>query len=204
VTALDLTMNNLGQRTGDDLALAFAAIPPGVTTLNLSRNGLDQKTGAELAAILASIPPHVKEINLQGNNLFKDKSPEAIDDLLLALDGQRSRLDLRGNEEAAFARAAGPLSQMTHGTLFPHARHVDTRVAGRIASFLGANEAEAGQRILSLNEKRSKQEKPAPDTGAAAASSGNSETQAKSANAASSDADGDLKHFDEKPKGPKA
>jgi len=72
VTRLDLSWNKLGEKTGAELALAFAAIPTTVTSLNLSGNGLDNKTGAELAQAFAAIPPSVTSLDLSGNDLSMD------------------------------------------------------------------------------------------------------------------------------------
>jgi Leucine Rich repeat len=69
VTTLDLSGNNLGNKTGAELAQAFAAIPIGVTTLDLSGNALNNKTGAELAQAFAAIPIGVTTLDLSGNNL---------------------------------------------------------------------------------------------------------------------------------------
>jgi hypothetical protein len=66
VTTLDLSYNNLGNKTGAELAQAFAAIPASVTTLDLHGNSLDNKTGAELAQAFAAIPITVGDLKNHG------------------------------------------------------------------------------------------------------------------------------------------
>jgi len=83
VTSLNLSGNGLGQKTGAELAQAFAAIPAGVTSLELSNNGLGQKTGAELAQAFAGIPVNVTSLNLSANSL----DCLSTRDLLIALNG---------------------------------------------------------------------------------------------------------------------
>ena len=61
---LDLTRNNLGQRTVAELAAAFSAIPPTVTSLNLSWNGLSRRTTEELVQIIAAIPGTISQLIL--------------------------------------------------------------------------------------------------------------------------------------------
>jgi len=58
-----------GRLTSDVLALAFAAIPPGVNTIHLSRNYLHLLGMAELAKVLKALPQTVTSINLRGNRL---------------------------------------------------------------------------------------------------------------------------------------
>ena len=69
VTSLDLSGNHLYNKTGAELALAFAAIPANVTSLDLSWNRLDNKTAAELALAFAAIPANVTSLDLSGNQL---------------------------------------------------------------------------------------------------------------------------------------
>jgi hypothetical protein len=107
----------------------------GVTTLSLAGNELNSFSGKELKSIIDAIPPHVKEINLQGNSLFRDKSPQEIDDLLKRLGTQRSRLDLRDNEESALARVLGPLSQMQSNLFKP----TEPKKGGKLNSELTAD-----------------------------------------------------------------
>ncbi len=68
-TTLYLSWNSLGNKTGAELAQAFADIPATVTTLDLSGNSLGNKTGAELAQAFAAIPASVTTLYLSNNNL---------------------------------------------------------------------------------------------------------------------------------------
>ncbi|MDF1683468.1 MAG: hypothetical protein P1U36_02310 [Legionellaceae bacterium] len=76
VTSLNLSDNDLGRKTGAELAEAFAGIPAGVTSLYLIWNGLGDKTGAELAVAFAGIPAGVTSLDLSENNLSRKTGAE--------------------------------------------------------------------------------------------------------------------------------
>ena len=137
-----------------------------MTTLKLGNNALNCFNAEELKIILDAISPHVTRISLKGNDIFKDKSPEETKDFLEVLGEHRKRLDHRSHDKLVLASVSGPLNQMTHSTLFSYGKYVDDVTARRIASFLGANEAEAGIRILDITHAHGefKRAKPAPAT----------------------------------------
>ncbi len=75
---MDLSGNGFFQKTGKELAIAFAAIPKHVNSLNLSDNYLFEKTGEELAIAFAAIPEQVNALKLSGNYLYKKTREELI------------------------------------------------------------------------------------------------------------------------------
>ena len=93
VTSLNLSINQLYNKTGAELAQAFTVIPARVTSLNLRYNHLHKKTFAELAKIFAAIPLRVKKVNLGNNNLFTGKTRAQIDELLNSIPA-----DVNGNK----------------------------------------------------------------------------------------------------------
>lgn len=81
---------NLDTLTEDGLAQAFSKIPAGATTLDLSRNHLDFKTGAELAIIFAMIPPHVKIKNFSEQDGLEEINEARLKDRFFSLFGDTS------------------------------------------------------------------------------------------------------------------
>jgi hypothetical protein len=92
--------NELGEKTGAELAQAFASIPAGVTSLDLFRNSLGTKTGADLAQAFAAIPASVSSLNLRENRLG-EKTGAELTQAFAAIPAGVSSLDLRLNELAA-------------------------------------------------------------------------------------------------------
>ena len=107
---MSLRNNFLGNIIGDDLAIAFAAIPPSVKYLNLDNNQLYRTTGAELAKAFTSIPAGIT-VSLKNNELFVGKTHEQRDELLtqLRLATRHISLDLSENGESDAQRAVVPL-----------------------------------------------------------------------------------------------
>ena len=75
-TLSNFTIRNLRDKSGAELAQAFAAIPAGVTSLDLGCNYLGNKSGAELAQAFAAIPAGVTSLNLWGNDLSNKSGAE--------------------------------------------------------------------------------------------------------------------------------
>ena len=114
VTTLILSFNHLENKTGAELAVAFAAIPTSVTTLVLSNSELGNKTGAELAAAFAAIPAGVTALYL-GVNSLGNKTGAELAIAFAAIPAGVTTLDLGGNglgnktgAELAIAFAAIP------------------------------------------------------------------------------------------------
>lgn len=76
MTDLNIEDNDLDNRTGKELAMAFAHIPAFVNTLRLGDNNLGNKSGEELAEIFAKIPLSVTSLDLRYNELGKRNGKE--------------------------------------------------------------------------------------------------------------------------------
>jgi hypothetical protein len=116
VTMLELLGNNLGSKTGAELAQAFACIPDNITMLGLSSTNLGLKTGVELAQALAGIPPGITTLDLTGNHFNPEqlkvigewiakhegiKQIDGLDDIGIQcalIPGDVTMLDFSGND----------------------------------------------------------------------------------------------------------
>jgi hypothetical protein len=81
---------------------------PHVTTLDLSNNQLGDLSLDELVSIIKAIPLTVKHIVLRDNYLFHDKSTKEVDIILKALQPYSSngRIDISFNGDSDFGRIA--------------------------------------------------------------------------------------------------
>ena len=65
-------MNDIGNKTISEIAVAFAGIPANVTMLDLTANKLYRKTATELKVVFAAIPDSVTSLKLSINDNFPD------------------------------------------------------------------------------------------------------------------------------------
>jgi len=96
VKSLNLSWNYFLDKTGNEIAAVFRAIPASVTSLDLSSNFFGDKSAAELAMAFAAIPLSVKSLNLSGN-LFHNKTGDEIATVFRAIPASVTLLDLSGN-----------------------------------------------------------------------------------------------------------
>lgn len=94
---LDLSWNDLGDRTGTELADIFKAIPQHIMSLDLSGNGLGDRNGAALAQAFKAIPTHITSLNISNNRLYYNKTDAAFSKILTAIPTGINQLDLRWN-----------------------------------------------------------------------------------------------------------
>lgn len=97
ITNLDLRSNNLGKHSSEKLVEAFSLLTPSlIKTLNLSWNKLGSRTGPELANIFAILPAELSILNLSWNDLG-DRTGVELAQGLRALPKTLTALDLTGN-----------------------------------------------------------------------------------------------------------
>lgn len=103
---LDLSNNNLGALSGNEVAIIFAAIPDSVTTLILNSNNLGKLQGG-LPTALSAIPKSVTTLDLSNNDLqdAQKKTGPGIDGLvksLIVIPDSIKILDLSNNSLGYF------------------------------------------------------------------------------------------------------
>lgn len=91
----DLSENDLGSKTGDELVAFLDAISSSLTALDLSDNFLGGLPGSDLARVLNAIHKGVRILNLSWNNLYS-KGGIKLAEAFRCLPGLIS-LDLSGN-----------------------------------------------------------------------------------------------------------
>ncbi|HAT1803065.1 TPA: hypothetical protein ACJIJM_001473 [Legionella pneumophila] len=105
VTALDLSLNELGSISNAKLIQAFEYIPDSVISLGLTNNHLCDKSGTELAQLLATIPANVTSLNLSCNYLGNYSGSElalafaSIPASVTALDLSMNYFDLESSAD---------------------------------------------------------------------------------------------------------
>ena len=125
MTSLNLADNDLLNKTGTELKLAFEAIQPTIVSLDLSCNQLERKTSAELAEALASIPESVTSVKLGWENRLEEASL-AIDRLSKHVKNNNGKNDA---EEILRVLAPDELKSL-HSIYFKEVKNLMTTCRG--------------------------------------------------------------------------
>jgi hypothetical protein len=104
IIILDLGENNLGYRTGPQLATSLARIPHTVETLDLACNDLDRLGSPGLSLVLSILPTGVKTLGLSENN-FNRLTAADLAKTLAKIPASVTFLDLRWNDLSSFSEA---------------------------------------------------------------------------------------------------
>jgi len=105
VTSLGLSWNGLGSKENAEFYEIFAAIPASVISLDLTGNELARKTGAELAEVFIALSEGVTSLNLSDNGLLGLINNAALFQIFAAIPPSVTSLDLSWNGIGSKANA---------------------------------------------------------------------------------------------------
>ena len=132
ITHIDLSQNELGSRTVDDLIRILKSITASsVFSIDLSINELHRKTAAEIALIIAAFNPYVRSVTLSQNQLGNITPPVSFKTLqpsVTSLNISGNILDQRmGKDLLEIARSFPPTLNdldFSHNVIFSSVTHL--------------------------------------------------------------------------------